>query len=303
MQMKTSTKDCSNEIGFLSSISSGVARKCCENYSESDDKDYLDNDENETQPLNSAASDETRKMFKVQDNLAWKNLNVVDISEEKSRNQFKLLDSEENSRKLFKNDDDEETSRKNFKQIDDEEETRRIFRYGNDGEDDDLVPSEMRAFDDGEEDSRKNFKNDDGEEISRNNFKYDVENDENARPEVSLFPQQKCLRNSCEENEICAETENDFKCECKKGFELRNGKCRHVYECKDCQWKCSNLNGGFECICPNGYERNLSGLCIDIDECKSNVCGAGEVCTNVKGSKRCTKTECPIGYHRYKNTM
>ncbi|GLH01974.1 Obscurin, partial [Gryllus bimaculatus] len=54
--------------------------------------------------------------------------------------------------------------------------------------------------------------------------------------------------------------------------------------------------------CPSGYEV-LNGVCHDVDECKNpNICSQNETCLNMKGSFRCLETPCPEHYERNSET-
>lgn len=56
---------------------------------------------------------------------------------------------------------------------------------------------------------------------------------------------------------------------------------------------CMNLEGGFHCICRNGYTLNALGdRCVDINECQRvpNVCKNG-TCENMNGSYKCYCSE------------
>ena len=88
---------------------------------------------------------------------------------------------------------------------------------------------------------------------------------------------------------------------CRKGTVLRDGKCSDINECfrgtHTCRGntKCENRYGGFKCIqCPAGMKPNdKRSECVDIDECKDNVCHQDASCTNTPGSYRC---ECNAGF-------
>jgi hypothetical protein len=119
-------------------------------------------------------------------------------------------------------------------------------------------------------------------------------------------------------NKECKNTEGSFICsECLPGYD-KSGfafddyeegdiKCEDIDECKTnkqacpSHQKCINLEGSFKCACPEGYYED--GLtCKDLNECDNQPCGRGEVCTNVHGSYRCEKIECPAGFKRQENS-
>ncbi len=82
--------------------------------------------------------------------------------------------------------------------------------------------------------------------------------------------------------------------------------CLDVDECKqgvDCGpgGVCENNPGGYSCKCNDGYEL-VEGLCADIDECKLPItpCGKGGDCENTEGSHRCT---CHNGYELSKDKL
>lgn len=115
-------------------------------------------------------------------------------------------------------------------------------------------------------------------------------------------------------NKKCVNTEGSFKCDsCLSGFEIplsadyeedsKELACDDVNECKFnvCQWKCRNLPGDFECICPPGYLSD-GNVCTDIDECESNVCGQDKICSNFNGGHRCSEFLCPKGYKKLNST-
>ena len=60
---------------------------------------------------------------------------------------------------------------------------------------------------------------------------------------------------------------------------------------------CTNIVGGFECSCPDGFlsQTSQSGeiLCSDVDECQSSPCDINASCTNSVGSFTC---ECSDGF-------
>ena len=59
--------------------------------------------------------------------------------------------------------------------------------------------------------------------------------------------------------------------------------------------QCSNIDGGFRCVCNEGFQLSPDGLsCRDVDECAENpfVCLHGR-CRNTQGTYVC---ECQPGY-------
>ncbi|CAI5792881.1 fibrillin-1 isoform X1 [Podarcis lilfordi] len=91
-----------------------------------------------------------------------------------------------------------------------------------------------------------------------------------------------------------------YRCECKKGFELDiRGECIDVDECErnPCiGGDCSNTPGSYVCQCRAGYQSTLMRTeCRDIDECLQN----GRICNN----GRCINTDgsfhcvCNAGFH------
>lgn len=59
------------------------------------------------------------------------------------------------------------------------------------------------------------------------------------------------------------------------------------------QASCSDIVGGFECLCLPGYEGD-GVVCTDVDECNTqpNSCRPDQVCTNTDGAFECA---CPVG--------
>ncbi|XP_077299584.1 uncharacterized protein LOC143920546 [Arctopsyche grandis] len=106
----------------------------------------------------------------------------------------------------------------------------------------------------------------------------------------------------------CINTWGAFRCACDKGFRLQadNRTCLDFDECADphrrlCIGQCVNTPGSYKCGCPKGYRLgNDQRNCIDVDECETGelVCGAEEVCQNVRGGARCNSISCPSGYAR-----
>lgn len=130
---------------------------------------------------------------------------------------------------------------------------------------------------------------------------YDYDDDENEN-EYECVDIDECQDSRlCSSDHQCENLDGSYHCRlrCKIGFQNIGDKCVDINECEMegfCQWNCQNTHGSYKCICPDGYSLAESGVCVDYDECRSNVCGKEEVCTNVKGGYRCTKIACHAGF-------
>ena len=120
----------------------------------------------------------------------------------------------------------------------------------------------------------------------------------------------------CEKSQHCAETPDGYECLCNSGYEILNSECIDINECTK-SWnnctlshkKCVNTEGSFRCgECLSGYEKSetydddYDFSCTEIDQCKRNVCGKKEICSNIAGSYRCTKFVCPENYEYHNKT-
>ncbi|XP_064385443.1 uncharacterized protein LOC135334236 isoform X4 [Halichondria panicea] len=60
--------------------------------------------------------------------------------------------------------------------------------------------------------------------------------------------------------------------------------------------QCISVNGRYECVCNDGYEKRRDETCTDIDECAvigTSVCDVNAYCTNTIGGNNCT---CNTGF-------
>ncbi|RWS04979.1 fibulin-1-like protein, partial [Dinothrombium tinctorium] len=129
-----------------------------------------------------------------------------------------------------------------------------------------------------------------------------------------------CLEglHNCAHTEVCINLKGTYKCtgklkSCEEGFQFSSltGRCEDKNECLElprrCSHDCINTLGSYRCVCPSGYELDLSrSNCVDFDECEyfrqlkrnnSNYSIHGRpcqaICTNTPGSYKC---DCPTGF-------
>ncbi|XP_019908484.3 hemicentin-1 isoform X2 [Esox lucius] len=112
----------------------------------------------------------------------------------------------------------------------------------------------------------------------------------------------------CHYNQQCMNTVGTYRCQakCGPGFKpsAMGTSCEDVDECQEsslspCHQQCLNTLGSFRCFCSPGYQ--LSGhRCLDINECKRNVCPAHQQCRNTEGGYQCFDS-CPAGLRMGEN--
>ena len=105
------------------------------------------------------------------------------------------------------------------------------------------------------------------------------------------------LDHECHLNSTCANSKGSYNCLCKAGF-FGNG-----YSCQEghCTDDLCDLNEDcvspttLDCRCKDGFERDETGICVDIDECLTNgdICDVNADCSNTDGSFEC---ECHEGF-------
>ena len=121
---------------------------------------------------------------------------------------------------------------------------------------------------------------------------------------------------TCGENSFC---NGEKTCVCLAGYEMVNGKCIDIDECKrirsgvaptdvsrsmslrlsqqtcnDPNSECLNLDGSFVCPCKAGF-RLVNGICVNIDECDegNHVCSKNAICNDLEGLYTC---KCKDGF-------
>ncbi|XP_071421021.1 hemicentin-1 [Pithys albifrons albifrons] len=111
---------------------------------------------------------------------------------------------------------------------------------------------------------------------------------------------------SCQAGQDCENTMGSFRCvlRCGSGFRrTADGfSCQDVNECQEsnsCHQRCFNTIGSFHCGCDPGFQ--LKGRkCVDVNECRQNVCRPDQLCKNTRGGFKCIDL-CPSGMTKAEN--
>ncbi|NXJ63832.1 HMCN1 protein, partial [Rostratula benghalensis] len=111
---------------------------------------------------------------------------------------------------------------------------------------------------------------------------------------------------TCPASQDCENIIGSYRCvvKCRNGFRrTADGySCQDVNECQEsnsCHQHCFNTIGSFHCGCDPGYQ--LKGRkCIDVNECRQNVCRPDQLCKNTRGGYKCIDL-CPNGMTKAEN--
>nr|XP_014344645.1 PREDICTED: hemicentin-1 [Latimeria chalumnae] len=111
---------------------------------------------------------------------------------------------------------------------------------------------------------------------------------------------------TCHAGQECENTIGSYRCVVRCGIGFRRTldglSCQDVNECqesKPCHQRCLNSIGSFRCGCDPGYQ--LRGRrCIDVNECRKNVCRPDQQCKNTRGGYKCIDL-CPSGMTKAEN--
>nr|XP_033816119.1 hemicentin-1 isoform X1 [Geotrypetes seraphini] len=111
---------------------------------------------------------------------------------------------------------------------------------------------------------------------------------------------------TCRAAQDCENTIGSYRCVVRCGIGFRRTSdglsCQDVNECQElnpCHQRCLNTVGSFHCGCDSGYQ--LKGRrCIDVNECRQNVCRPDQQCKNTRGGFKCMDL-CPKGMTKSEN--
>ncbi|XP_072199268.1 hemicentin-1 isoform X3 [Excalfactoria chinensis] len=113
-------------------------------------------------------------------------------------------------------------------------------------------------------------------------------------------------KHTCHTDQDCENSAGSYRCmlRCRTGFRraVDGLSCQDINECQEsnsCHQHCFNTIGSFHCGCDPGYQ--LKGRkCIDINECRQNVCRPDQLCKNTRGGYKCIEL-CPNGMTKAEN--
>nr|XP_045732354.1 hemicentin-1 [Mirounga angustirostris] len=111
---------------------------------------------------------------------------------------------------------------------------------------------------------------------------------------------------TCHAGQDCDNTIGSYRCVVRCGIGFRRTSdglsCQDINECQEsspCHHRCFNAIGSFHCGCEPGYQ--LKGRkCVDVNECRQNVCRPDQHCKNTRGGYKCIDL-CPNGMTKAKN--
>uniref|UniRef100_A0A493TWE9 Hemicentin-1 n=1 Tax=Anas platyrhynchos platyrhynchos TaxID=8840 RepID=A0A493TWE9_ANAPP len=111
---------------------------------------------------------------------------------------------------------------------------------------------------------------------------------------------------TCHAGQDCENVIGSYRCvvRCGNGFRrTADGfSCQDINECQEpnsCHHRCFNTIGSFQCGCDPGFQ--LKGRkCMDVNECRQNVCRPDQLCKNTRGGYKCIDL-CPNGMTKAEN--
>ncbi|XP_067585037.1 hemicentin-1 isoform X1 [Pseudorca crassidens] len=111
---------------------------------------------------------------------------------------------------------------------------------------------------------------------------------------------------TCHAGQDCDNTIGSYHCVVRCGIGFRRTSdglsCQDINECQEsnpCHHHCFNAIGSFHCGCEPGYQ--LKGRkCVDVNECRQNVCRPDQHCKNTRGGYKCIDL-CPNGMTKAEN--